>query len=210
MEFWILRIKELAIDWCHLVRREGLKSTYSNILKEILTLPYKHIKYIVFALPLLDSFPKVSPKAKISVRTFKMKDLDFVREEYLPSEANLCQRRLQIGHLGFLASIDGKPVGYTWLCTDVSLERIKLNLSKGEILINDAFTTPEFRNLGVKTALAVEAIKKAYDLGYERLIVYIDEKNAPSINVWEKKFRAEIITQIDYIRIGIWRKTRCI
>jgi hypothetical protein len=78
------------------------------------------------------------------------------------------------------------------------------------MLLTDAFTAPAFRNKGVHTALAIAGAQLAFDLGYKRLICYIDSSNAPSLSVWQRKLQAQVVNRLDFKRMGIWRMTRSI
>lgn len=205
---WIYRLIELMIDWKHLIIRDGLKSTWIIVLKELIQLPYRHIEYVILACPLSELIAKFESKLTVEIRPFLKSDLDYVRQEFLPSEANICDQRLKIGHRGLVATLNNDTVGYCWLCTDDDLERVDLSIQPGDILITDSFTSPSVRGRGVQTQIGVAALRYATELGFKRLIMYIEVNNAPSLAVWQKKFRGKVIGHIDFKRIGFWRRTR--
>lgn len=205
---WIYRLIELMVDWKHLIIREGLKSTWITILRELSYLPYRHIEYIVLACDLSEPIAEFEPKSAIEIRPFLKSDLSYVRQEFLPSEANMCDRRLKIGHRGLVATSNSDTVGYCWLCTDDDLERVDLTIQPGDILITDSFTSPSIRGKGVHTQIAVAALRYTKGLKFKRLIMYIQANNAPSLAVWQKKMGAKVIGRIDFKRIGFRRRTR--
>ncbi|MFP4393669.1 MAG: N-acetyltransferase family protein [Anaerolineales bacterium] len=194
-------------DWRWRVRRDGWRAAWPHIRQEALTLPYRRIKFAVVARSLAHPLPETRPKAAITVRPFAADDLDFVRREYLPSEAHLCAQRLARGHDGIAACIEGQIVGYAWSCTDASLERVDLCFEPGDVLFTDAFTAPGARGQGVQTVLSKARLRAAQEKGYRRILAYIEVNNAPSLAVWQKKMNADVVAHITFTRIGLWRKT---
>ena len=194
-------------DWRWRVQRDGWRAAWPHIRQEALTLPYRRIKFVVVARSLAQPLPDTRAKASITLRPFAAADLDFVRREYLPSEAHLCAQRLARGHDGIAACIDGQIVGYAWSCTDASLERVDLRFEPGDVLFTDAFTAPSARGRGVQTRLSKARLRAAQEQGYRRILAYIEVNNAPSLAVWQKKMNAEVIARITFTRVGLWRKT---
>jgi len=201
------RIRELVQDWRFLIRRDGWRGTWRKIAQDALALPYRRIEFVVVARSLAQLLPEVRAKASITVQPFAVGDLDFVRCEHLPSEAQLCAQRLARGHDGIAACIDGQIVGYAWSCTDASLERVDLRFEPGDVLFTDAFTASRARGQGVHTTLSEARLRAAQEQGYRRILAYIEVNNAPSLNVWQKKMNADIVAHITFTRIGLWRKT---
>lgn len=207
MKNWLNRMAEMVQDWRFLIRRDGWRAAWPTIFQEMIILPYRRIEFVVVAYPLTNPIPEARAKAQVEVRPFTANDLDFVRREHLPSEANLCAQRLARGHDGIAACIDGQIVGYAWSCTDTSLERVELPLAPGDVLFTDAFTAPAARGQGVQTVLSTARLRAAQEKGYRRVIAYIKTDNAPSLAVWQKKMGATTIARITFTRIGPWRKT---
>ena len=109
---WFARLTELPQDWNCLIQRRGWKRALPQIGEEIIALPYRRIKFVVVARSLLEPLPDLKPKIPVTVRPFEPADLGFVRQERLPSEVRLCIRRLELGHHGLVACIDGAAAGY--------------------------------------------------------------------------------------------------
>jgi GNAT superfamily N-acetyltransferase len=202
------RLAELIEDWKYLIRRDG-KSALPAVGLEIARLPYRHRRFLIVARSLTEPLPDLTPKIELEIRLFELADLDFVRQIDRPSEARACARRLERGHTGFLASHQGQVVGYAWACTEVnpSLERVQLSLAHGDVLCVDAYTTPAFRGKGVQTALALARCRVFRDRGFLRAIAYIESRNHPSLAVW-RKIGGQAAGQIDFQRIGPWRRVR--
>lgn len=204
---WVYRLIELMSDWKHLIIRGGLRSAWIVILKELIQLPYRHIEYVVLAYPLSNPITKFESELVIEIRPFLKNDLDYVRREFFPSEANMCNQRIKAGHQGLVATSNYVTIGYCWLCKDDKLERVNLPMLPGDILITDSFTSPSFRGKGVQTKIGIAALQYAKRLGFKRFIMYIEVNNASSLAVWQKKMGADIIGHIDFKRIGFWRRT---
>lgn len=205
---WIYRLIELMMDWKHLIIRDGLKSSWMVILREFIQLPYRHIEYVVLACSLSKPLSEFESKLTVEIRPFLKSDLDYVRREFLPSEANMCAQRLKIGHRGLVATSKSDTAGYCWLCTDDDLERVDMRIHHGDILITDSFTSPGFRGRGVLTQLAAAVLRYAKEKKLKRLIMYIEVNNVPSLAVWQKKMGGEVLGYIDFRRIGFWRRTQ--
>jgi GNAT superfamily N-acetyltransferase len=198
---------ELIEDWQFLIHRDGWKITWRQIGQEVISLSYRRIEFVVVARPLTQLIPEAWTKVPIEVRPFTAADLNFVHCEHLPSEAHLCSQRLERGHDGIAACIDGQIVGYAWSCADTSLERVELPLAPGDVLFTDAFTAPAARGQGVQTVLSAARLRAAQKKGYRRVVAYIKADNAPSLAVWQKKMGAATIARITFTRVGLWRKT---
>jgi len=204
---WRNRLRELRQDWVYLIHRDGWKTGLSQALKEVVSLPYRHLQFAIIARPLLSPLPDLKPKILLDIRPFEPTDLDFVRQQHLPSEANLCARRLQRDHRGLVACHNGQIAGYAWGCTDTSLEKVDIKLKPGDVLCTDAFTAPAFRRKRVQTALALARLRLFQDRGYQRAIAYIEIHNKPSLAVW-RKVGSEVIDHVDFKRLGLWRRTQ--
>lgn len=206
----IRRLSEFIEDWIYFIKRDGLKPGLSLIVSDLAQLPYRRLRFVILARSLLDPFPGWLPKAQLLIRPFEQSDLDFVRQIDRSSEARLCAQRLVEGHKGLIAFCEGQPVGYTWGSTDIDtqLERVHPQLSSGDFLCTDSYTSPAFRGRGIQTALTLARFDLFRELGYRRAISYIEINNKPSLTVWQKKFNSQTIGYIDFTRVGPWYKIR--
>jgi GNAT superfamily N-acetyltransferase len=206
----IIRLAELIEDWKYLIRRDGLISAVPQVALEVSRLPYRHLKLMILARSLDESLPDLQPKMTLKIRPFVETDLQLIRQINRPSEARLCAHRLARGHYGFVAMNHVKVAGYAWGCAEIDpqVERVPLKLEHGDVLCNDAFTTPTYRGQGVQTALTIARLQLFQELGYRRALCYIENRNNPSIAVWQRKLNCSIIGQIDFKRIGPWHNVK--
>jgi hypothetical protein len=206
MEF-VSRISELIKDWVYIIRRDRDRSSLVQVAREIVNLPCRRIRYVFVARSLVKPFPDLRVKCPIEIRPFERGDLEYVRRANRPSEAKLSARRLEYGHFGLIASIENSVAGYAWACTDAKLEKIDIHLMPDDVLCTDSFTSPDFRGRGVHSSLSLGRLRFFQELNYKRAVAYIEASNEPSLSVW-KKLEATPIVEIEFTRIGFWRKTR--
>ncbi len=206
--YWIRRLHELWSDWVYMVGKEGWERGGKYFFRSLLRMPYRHLKFTLFARSLSEPIQANGERGLYEIRSFESADLDFVRKIHLPSEAKLCEKRLKAGHYGLVASLNENAVAYIWLCTDDSLERLKLPMSPDDLLLTDLFTTSEFRGKGIGSELACASLRMAQDMRFKRVLVYILNNNGPSLALWQRKMGAKIIGEIDFKRWGFWRKYR--
>lgn len=198
------RLGELFEDWKYLLRRDGVRSAAPVIGLELLRLPYRRLRFVILARELSDPLPAFQPKIPLEIRPFVPNDLTFAQAMDRPSEARLCQRRLERGQTGFVASTGGQIAAYAWACTEMDphLERVTFNLLPGDFLCTDVFTVPAWRGQGIQTALTLARMEHYKALGYQRAICYIEQHNTPSLAVWQRKLESKTLGWIDFSRFG--------
>jgi hypothetical protein len=106
------RLSELVRDWNYFIRRDGFFIALPKLYFELLQLPYRCIKYLVFVRSLHEPLPNMTSKISLEIKHFRASELELVRDIRRPSVANLCARRLVTGHLGLSAYHKGKLAGY--------------------------------------------------------------------------------------------------
>jgi len=201
---WIKRVAELSKDWHYMIRRDGWRIALPAVVQELARLPYRRMRFVIVARSLSEPLPNLQPRIDLEIREIKSTDIHLVRQIDRPSEAKACALRLARGHRGLLALHRGQPAGYVWGCTETTLERVNLRLDPGDILCTDAYTAPAFRRQGVQTALKLALFLLFRDLGYSRVVAYIEQNNYPSLAIWHKVGN-QVIGHINFVRIGPWR-----
>lgn len=204
------RLAEFIEDWKFLARRDGLFHALPVIGLDIARLPYRHMRFLVFAYLLGGPLPDLRSRIELEFRPFELADVKRVRALDRPSEARLCARRLERGHSGLVALHAGLLAGYAWGCDEVNpeLERVPIRLEPGDVLCTDVFTAPALRGRGVQTALTLARFRLFADLGYRRAVCYIEERNTPSLAVWKRKLGSPVVDQLSFTRIGAWYRVR--
>jgi GNAT superfamily N-acetyltransferase len=207
---WPGRLAELIEDWVYLIQRDGWRYALPEVGRAIVTLPYRHIEFIVLARSLLEPLPDLQSRIALEIREFGSADLNLARQINRPSEARVFAQRLAHGHVGFLAQHEGQPAGYAWACTEIdpTIERVNLKLDPGDVLCTDAYTASAYRGQGVQTALTLACLRLFRDLGYRRALAIVEVRNHPSLAVWRRKVGAQAIGWMTFFRIGSWRRVR--
>jgi GNAT superfamily N-acetyltransferase len=200
------RFAELLQDWSHFIRRDGWRGSLPVIWKELLQIPCRRLKFLVMTRSLQDPLPDIQPRILLTIRPFTRDDLAYVKHMDRPSEARASALRLSLGHQGFIAFHQGRPVGYAWACANLEpdLERLRMNLEEGDVYFVDDFTAPAYRGHGVHKALFLARCRHFRDHGYRRAVAHIESRNAPSLAVW-RKLGAREAGSINFRRIGPWR-----
>jgi GNAT superfamily N-acetyltransferase len=208
----ISRLIEFIQDWIFIFQRQGWRAAILTMAHEVAQLPYRHMHFVIVARSLTLPLPDLHSKIVLEIRDFTWSDTDLVRQIDRPSEARLCARRLEHGQVGLAAFHDDQLAGYAWASDKIvsSLERVNLHLELYDAICVDAYTAPAFRGLGVQTALALARFRLLRDRGFQRMVTYIEEGNAPSLAVWQKKLGSQVVGHIDFLRIGPWRWVRYI
>lgn len=204
----IARIFELADDWRWMARRQGLGRALPEIGADLAGVPYRRLHFFLLRRSLTAPFPGSFPRVELETRPFERHDLAEATRIHRPSEARLCARRLEAGHIGLAALHNGRMAGYAWACSDddAGLERVPLKLFIGEALCTDAYTDPNLRGLGVQSVLTLARFQLLKALGFKEALSYILVNNRPSLSVWQKKLGSEIIGDFTFIRFGPWIK----
>jgi GNAT superfamily N-acetyltransferase len=204
---WVDRLIELIQDWGYLIQHDGWRSVLPEVGRAIVTLPYLHMEFTVLARSLLEPLPDLQSRIALEIRELKSADLSLARQINRPSEARAFARRLDRGHVGFLALHEGQPAGYAWACAEIdpTLERVNLKLDPGDVFCTNAYTVSAHRGQGVQTALTLARLRLFRDLGYRRALTIIEVCNYPSLAVW-RKVGAQAIGRMTFLRIGPWRR----
>lgn len=207
---WFSRSVEFCEDWAYMAKHVGWFPALWEAMREFARLPYRHEHFNILARTLREPLPDLRPKIPLEVRSFGLADLPLVRKMYRPSEAKLCARRLQLGQIGLLALHEGQPAGYAWASDrmDPTVERVQFELDPGDGICLDVFTAPAMRGKGVQTTLALARSRALRDRGFSRVVTYIAKTNHASLAVWQRKLGSQVIGEIDFVRIGPWRRIR--
>lgn len=149
--------------------------------------------------------PLENPKAKIPISVRPLMELDI--DVLLPLEGvSAAERQEAIWRRDFYRRLpkgcfvavdlrDGKPCYMQWLVgpgdNDI-LARFKCfpPLKNGEALLEQAYTPPSHRGLGVMSAAMAMIAERASDLGARHVLTFVEEKNTASLKgCWRAGFQ---------------------
>ena len=189
-------LRALASDLGCLIRRDGVRETVRR-----LGTGFRRGELLVLV-KRLDEIQDIAFQAQLHVEELSPGSL--------PALAELNRRRcdtratarfaadLEQGHRGFVASIDGRLVGYYWWAdgNHSHLRRLGVELQDGDVYGFDFFLAAEHRGDGRAVAF-LHAIESAlHERGYTRLWGYVRGDNRPAR--WLYSMRGyEVVKHVD-------------
>jgi ribosomal protein S18 acetylase RimI-like enzyme len=99
-----------------------------------------------------------------------------------PSGLSHFARRLAHGRYCFMA-LDGENLAaYCWASTQVEfdIDNLVMQLQPGDAYVDDAFTFPAYRRQRIQTAVHLFRLGYMRDLGCQRAVLIVDDKNTAS------------------------------
>jgi GNAT superfamily N-acetyltransferase len=115
------------------------------------------------------------------------------------------QKRLNAGHLCFVALSDGNLANYAWVCFHecyINELEIKIRLRPGSAYRYDVFTFPAYRGKGVYPSVFEESCNYLSQIGIKELYGLVDSGNSRMLRVFEKAGTASRkLGDVTYIRL---------
>jgi ribosomal protein S18 acetylase RimI-like enzyme len=112
---------------------------------------------------------------------------DLARFEGLvrPSERHYFRQRLTHGRRCFLALDNNNLAAYCWATTQVEFEidNLEISLQPGDAYLDDAYTVPAYRRLGIQSALHVYRLRYLLNIGCRRAVLIVRTTNTASQNL---------------------------
>jgi RimJ/RimL family protein N-acetyltransferase len=156
----------------------------------------------------------IEPKIKVSIKEASVADLDKLKDIAEGNKLDIFKKRFERGEMCFIATSRDKIAYYGWMGFGDEYEdncqiNVKLN-KKEEAYWFDCWTVPEYRKMGLHTAVTTKALIYLKDRGYKKVSSFITTKNAPSLKAfWKIGFKnKKIVTFIELfgLKFHIWRK----
>lgn len=202
---WV-RFISLIYDLRERAQRDSWRQTGRWLVKTLISLPYCHIEYTVFARSLLEPWPIVEPRLPVTFRLATKADLARFRGLVLPSELRRFARRLAHGRYCFLALDGGNLAAYCWATSQVDLatDNLQMRLLPGNVYGDDAYTVPAYRRQGIQAALLAYRFQYMKELGAQRLLAIVDVNNLAG----QKMVRKLGYQEVDHLtfRRVLWKR----
>jgi GNAT superfamily N-acetyltransferase len=130
----------------------------------------------------LTNIPRINTRIKVNI---KLTSLDEIRKICVMRVRNKdsLTKRLNDGHLCFIAEREGDIVGYCWVAFQelyVSEIDKKIKFSNTEACLYDAFVFPEYRRKRIYQKMLVEIFKFLRKKGHEKAFINILSTNISS------------------------------
>ena len=124
--------------------------------------------------------------------------LHSIVEKELPFTMEEVARRLDIGHMLFIAKKNGKIIGFFWVAInyiEIPFFHASMHLSKEDAVDYNSFIVEENRGKNINSGLKAYAFHNLKQKGYTRVFGYIKTTNKSSIRA-NKHFGFRTIGQI--------------
>jgi len=189
------------------VQRDGWRQTSRWLVGALVSLPYCHIEYKVFARSLVEPLPTARPRLPVALRPATAADLARFEGLVPPSELRHFAHRLAHGRYCFVALDVDRLAAYCWATTRVEfgIDNLEMQLQAEDAYVDDAFTVPAFRRKGIQTAVHLYRLEYLRNLGCRRAILIVDAKNTASQRL-VRKLGYQEVDHLSFQRI-LWMRT---
>ncbi len=199
-------------DLLFFARRRQLFSPETWQLIPVSRLLYHKIEYTIFAYPLAAPLPSYTPRLPIVYRAATPADAACFRQIQSPSQVAYTLQRLNHGRNCFMALHEDKLIAFAWATDEISfnLDNLEMRLSPGDVYIDDVYTAPDYRRLGIQYPMHIEQLRylQNHKSGkFKRAIVIADVNNAPSQKMI-RKFGYQEIDRLVFKRVFLKRTFR--
>ncbi|MEM2970473.1 MAG: hypothetical protein QXR63_06020 [Candidatus Bathyarchaeia archaeon] len=168
------------------------------MLKSIL----RREKLYVFEASVTESLVKAKAKVNVNVDLVQKDEILEVIEKIRSFEKN-ADKRLEMGHLCFVAKLNGEPVQITWFAFDefyVGEIKRKIRVSRGSAYRYGSYTVPKFRGLGIHFQTTEKAYQYLSKIGIKKVYSCVRHDNFPMLKAARKVGYKKIGT-ITYFKI---------
>ena len=136
-----------------------------------------------------EPLPEVKPKVPFEIIRGELRHVELLRS-LLPSEKiRTFEQRLREDKVWLLAFVAGELAYSTWISFEDDFETTTgtwVRLAPGETYLFDSFTIPQFRGLGLHTAMTAQRMSIAKEHGAQSALVIVLTNNAPARRVMTK------------------------
>ena len=150
---------------------------------------------------LLDDLPGPAPAGSAG-RMVTKSDVDDILLVRPSSERGVLHERFQAGHECVLATLQGEPAAFAWLCTGAArLGPLSLPLEEGEVWVYDSYTAKRFRREGMRRAIMHGYMPHFLQRGFRRHMSCATLGRRP----WGRDDRLQVAA-IRTLRLGPFRR----
>lgn len=169
------------------------------------SIPYERVDFDIFVRSLDDPLPLAQPRLPITTRLATKADLPYFQNLVLPSEYQHFARRLAHSRhcfLTFAQEEPEKPIAYRWAATEIDpdVDDLILNLPAEYAYIDDAYTLPAYRRLGIQIAMYSFWGPYLQTLGCNHIIAIVEVKNRPS-QLEKQRLNYQKVGQTTFLRV---------
>jgi GNAT superfamily N-acetyltransferase len=188
------------------LRDEGVKNLWFKILGQTV---YRRL--VLMECPLDQLLGSVTPRLPVVINRLISSESDAYAAFRPDADPSDMRRRLEAGHLCFVARHEGQIVHACWAAAGrawIDYLAYEMPLARDEVYQYDSFTAPAFRGHNLAAARVIEAARYFRQAGYRRLIAVVSPENTAAFRPLEKAgYRP--FGLIGYIQLGQMRRNFC-
>lgn len=164
------------------------RQTAEWLAKSVRLLFYNRIEYIVFTRSLEEPLPEFKSDLPLRFQIADLASFSSVRKAILPAEFRRLKKRLLKGRICLLAYWKDEIAYYGWISDKIDFEtdNMELKLSPGDAYLDDAYTLPAFRDMGIGSGGALQRLRYIKEKGYKRSVLIVNSKNLPPQRISKK------------------------
>ncbi len=120
---------------------------------------------------------------RVKVRLAQNSDISRLPSIFEKFECGEADRRLEAGHLCFVAEENGSIVNHLWVAfNEIYLKGLdrKLQMGSDSAYLYDAYTVPKYRHRGISVKVNYEIFEHLFKTGFEKAVYIIVYDNRPS------------------------------
>jgi len=205
----LTKLRGLAGDFRFHVEKRGWSSAAAWLGRALPALVCWRIEYLVLARSLEGPLPEREARVPVKFSVAGPETIDRLRSFVPPSEADYFARRLALGRTCMVAWIGDEVAAYAWATDQVRFEidNLEIRLEPGDAYVDDNFTWPRHRGLGVQTALHLHLLKWLQARSFRRVLAIVEMNNASSLKVVDK-LGYRPVDRLHFRRFLHWRRYR--
>lgn len=151
--------------------------------------------------------PAVAPRTAVSLVSLGRDEPDLVRVLGDAPGREAFADRLAQGHLGALALLNGRIVGYAWVGFDLWEFReigVAVRLQPTECFLYDLYTEPALRGGSIGSALVAVSMNDAIRRGYRTMYCRVGRSNAASYALFTRLGFERVVDILGLTLFGSW------
>ena len=160
------------------LRFKNLLNYLENVIRKNIV---DYTQVIIYEKP-LTNIPSINTKIKVSVKRASLDDIRKIHVMHARNKNSL-SKRLNDGHLCFIAKRKGDVVGYCWVAfRELYVSEIdkKIKFNNAEACLYNAFVFPEYRRKRVYQKILVEIFRFLRKNGHKKAFINVLSTNIPS------------------------------
>jgi ribosomal protein S18 acetylase RimI-like enzyme len=188
MHSTFIKLKGVTLDLISLMQQRDLKAAVQTLATSIKSGIYNRIEYFVYIRPLEELLDSVQVRLPITFREATVDDLASLRGLVPPSMFLGFTKRLTHGRICTFAFYHSNIAAYAWATREIEFEidNIELKLKPNEVYIDDLYTFPTYRRLGIQAALNIHQLQNLREHGFKSSVAIVASDNLSSQKLFKK------------------------